>query len=64
MNTKKATEIWEYINEHQDQTHVEIAEALGITEACAQHCSIMWASKPRGEFIFWLQKQEICQPQT
>lgn len=64
MDTKRATEIWEYIDTHQDQTFAEIAAALDISEACAEQCSLMWAVKVRGEFIFWLEKQEICQPQN
>lgn len=63
MDERKAVEIWEHIDSHQDQTYMEIAKALDITEACASQCSMMWAIKVRGEFIYWLTKQDnICQP--
>ena len=47
MEEKKAMEIWDYIDEHQDQKFVDIAAALDISEACAEQCSLMWAIKAR-----------------
>lgn len=57
MNQKAAMDLWDYIDEHQDERPWKIAEALGITIQEAVNCISIWASRVRGEFIFYLTKQ-------
>lgn len=59
MDQKKAGEIYDYIEEHQDDTFAEIAKVLNITERQVTDYALLIAAKPRGEFIFYLTKQDV-----
>lgn len=64
MDQKRATEIYDYIEEHQDDSMTSIAKALNISQKSAFRYATEWAIKPRGEFIYALTKEDGTDEET
>jgi len=56
MDEKKATEIYEYLEENWQESMGDISEGLGITIDEAMSYVATFHSRARGEFIYLLTK--------
>lgn len=58
MDQKRATEIYDYFEEHPNTDLLEAAEYLKMPLETVIDYKKNWKSKSRGEFIYYLTKQD------
>lgn len=58
MDQKRATEICDYFDEHPNTDLLEAADYLKLSLETVIDYKKNWKSKPRGEFIYYLTKQD------
>jgi len=58
MDTKTATEIWDYLEDNKEKNILDVADELKITVSLAESYCATYSTRCRGEFILLLTKED------